>query len=715
MTTSQTEVESRVTELATQAFKTFCEDISGTFGVDTECEQREILSEIVSGLQKHFENLVAVNIIDSEGILDGAFQFILDQEGIFTLGGIIIKLPEERILSNRQNASAELAEGMADAIGELGNLLANSWISAFSERLEGHNHFSHRSPAFIGKPWNKSEGTMGLAGDEEVFFLPYEITVGSYPAFNCGVIFPKTIFGESSDLAPEQTAMIEQDTPEETEENSPEMRTATKKTNSKKSRKVKKGKRKKSKPNEPTAKKASVKITDAGKITEKAKAKKTETDKDDSEQSPAAKKSKGKKTPLREPDVSSGQEDTAPDPNAATNSIDPEETNKESDTIEGSDGEESKQEQPSVEETPAETTDVGEIEEQVQTEQVPEDTADSENAAAEQSNTEESQFQESDVPSNQEDTAPDPNTVTDSTDSEESNKESDTIEGSDGEEFRQEQSSVEETPAETTDAGESQLQEPDVSSDQDDAAQDPNAADGVDDVTAAAPETGEENAMGNIFKAIQKITPSPADLPGQPATGKIFEVIQKMTQSPAVLPGQSTTAEKTTPDITELFEICANDIMQNQITWAGPDDTLQQAFAKMQQTDSGYIIIGQDGAIEGIVSKSDITKAMSPYLLPIFAKWRRPLDDATLKIRIKWIMSRPVRTIKPETPLATIIEQMSQFRGRCLPVMDKESNVQGLVTAFDIFQALLESNPNTCLIGETAQEPIEPAASTGTK
>jgi CBS domain-containing protein len=122
---------------------------------------------------------------------------------------------------------------------------------------------------------------------------------------------------------------------------------------------------------------------------------------------------------------------------------------------------------------------------------------------------------------------------------------------------------------------------------------------------------------------------------------------------------------------------------------------MQRALAKMKQTDAGYIMIGQNGALEGIVSKSDITRAMSPYLQPIFTKWRRPLDDATLKIRIKWIMSRPVHTIKPETSLAAIMEYMSQFRGRCLPVTDEAGNVHGLVTAFDIFQALLKSGSNS--------------------
>jgi len=169
-------------------------------------------------------------------------------------------------------------------------------------------------------------------------------------------------------------------------------------------------------------------------------------------------------------------------------------------------------------------------------------------------------------------------------------------------------------------------------------------------------------------------------------------------------------AKNEIPSVTgDLFEILANDIMQNQVTWASPDDSLQQALAKMQQTDAGYIMIGQNRVLEGIVSKSDITRAMSPYLQPIFAKWRRPLDDATLKIRVKWIMSRPVRTVKPETSLAAIMEYMSQFRGRCLPVTDEQGNVQGLVTAFDIFTALLNSGSNTPLEDQGAKALVESA------
>ena len=159
----------------------------------------------------------------------------------------------------------------------------------------------------------------------------------------------------------------------------------------------------------------------------------------------------------------------------------------------------------------------------------------------------------------------------------------------------------------------------------------------------------------------------------------ISETIQRMTQSSAGLPGERS--------LTALA-LCAKDIMQKEVVWGSPDDSVQQTFAKMQQHETGYMMVGQDGVLEGIISKSDLTGAISPYMRPAFAKWRKPLDDATLQIRIKWIMSRPVRTIRPETSLAAIMENMLQLGVLCLPVVDQQGKVQGLVAEANIFKAL---------------------------
>jgi CBS-domain-containing membrane protein len=126
--------------------------------------------------------------------------------------------------------------------------------------------------------------------------------------------------------------------------------------------------------------------------------------------------------------------------------------------------------------------------------------------------------------------------------------------------------------------------------------------------------------------------------------------------------------------------------MQKNVVWGSDDDSVQQVLAKLQQHDTGYMMIGRDEILQGIVSKSDLTRAISLYLRPVFAKWRRPLDDATLNIKVKWIMSRPVQTISPETSLQVIMENIRQFGRRALPVVDKQGKVQGLVTVFDIFK-----------------------------
>jgi CBS domain-containing protein len=152
--------------------------------------------------------------------------------------------------------------------------------------------------------------------------------------------------------------------------------------------------------------------------------------------------------------------------------------------------------------------------------------------------------------------------------------------------------------------------------------------------------------------------------------------------------------EKTPHSLTASFTgqclsaVCAKDIMQLPVVWSTPDESVEEALAKMQRYDTQYILVGDDEYPQGIVSNSTIAGAISPYLRPVFAKWRRPLDDATLHIRLKWIMSRPVRIIRPETPLGIIIENMCRFGTRCLPVVNEAGTVEGIVTVFDIFRFL---------------------------
>jgi len=175
----------------------------------------------------------------------------------------------------------------------------------------------------------------------------------------------------------------------------------------------------------------------------------------------------------------------------------------------------------------------------------------------------------------------------------------------------------------------------------------------------------------------------------------------------------SKTTQQTTPSQTNHlkeqspvnFGLCAKDIMLKELVWGSPKDSVQQALVKMEQQKNGYLLIGQNGVLEGLVSKSDLAGAISSYLRPEFAKWRRPADDATLQIKVKWIMSRPVHTIKPQTPLVNVMENMCRLQILCLPVVDQQGKVHGLITEADIFNVLLKpkSNPDISASGDEDQ------------
>lgn len=164
-------------------------------------------------------------------------------------------------------------------------------------------------------------------------------------------------------------------------------------------------------------------------------------------------------------------------------------------------------------------------------------------------------------------------------------------------------------------------------------------------------------------------------------------------------------AQPSDTGITDMLAAPASDIMRTDVLWCDPDDTVQDVVASMQQHNTGYVLVGSDGVLEGLISNSNIMAGISPYLRPVFAKWRRAQDDATLEIKVKWLMSRPVRTVTPDTTLGNMAEAMRRYGGRCLPVVDAQGRVHGVVTVFDILLRVLETGLAFSWKGEPPQAP----------
>jgi CBS domain-containing protein len=474
-----------IADLSDAAYQSFCEGLSNMFGAEIRCDRRQATMAAAGQLQSHFKKLTAVHLVAADGVLHGTFHLLFDQAGLFILSGMVVMLPESRILEQVKRGSMDNTDSLQDAAKEVGNLLVGSWDTVFREQCRGHKHFVKKA-SFIGKLGAK-DAQMELPANDQVVLVLYEMTVEPYPSFTCAAVFPNSVLAGIDGAgiahvseAPKQQEPVVMDV-------------------------------------KPAHTGSQGDITDAPMSTTRG---------DDRIASPGAA-------------PSPGPTDAAHPPEDSTSGAIP--------------------------------------------------------AAAVQA------------------------------------------------------------------ATASQRDEP-------------------------CPEPQPAGPLDN--------TPAAADASVRRASQELDSIITVFRQNA----GPS-------GEVSQLLHTPAQQIMQRDIVWASPEDTVQVVLAKMQQGNTGYVLIGQNGTLEGLVSNSSILGAVSLYLRPVFAKWRRPEDDATLGVKVKWIMSRPVRTIRPDTTLGTMIESMRRYGGRCLPVVDEKGTVQGLVTTFDILLHLLQADGNISWKGKPPQAP----------
>lgn len=212
-------------------------------------------------------------------------------------------------------------------------------------------------------------------------------------------------------------------------------------------------------------------------------------------------------------------------------------------------------------------------------------------------------------------------------------------------------------------------------------------------------------------------TPAGTDEQAQPrnpesADHPVYDAIQKLAQSDPAACFSSWTSDTRVDG--RVLNRPARSAMNTRLLWLAPGDSVETALQRMQQKHIRYGLVKEDDRLEAVFSQSDLNAALSPYLKPAFEQYRRPLDDASLQIRIKWFMSRPVHTVGPETPLWKVMEMMCRHDIRALPVQDTEGVVLGLVTPFEIFQAFVTPDPEIqTQEPESESNPSGPSAEPG--
>jgi CBS domain-containing protein len=121
--------------------------------------------------------------------------------------------------------------------------------------------------------------------------------------------------------------------------------------------------------------------------------------------------------------------------------------------------------------------------------------------------------------------------------------------------------------------------------------------------------------------------------------------------------------------------LTVRDVMTKKVVKVRADQTVREAAESMNKHHVGCLVVLEKGKVEGIVTERDM-------LGRVVATSANPE-----KIKVREVMSKPVFTVKPDTPLEEAVELMFAHGIKKLPVVegsDEGLRMVGIVTLTDI-------------------------------
>ena len=127
---------------------------------------------------------------------------------------------------------------------------------------------------------------------------------------------------------------------------------------------------------------------------------------------------------------------------------------------------------------------------------------------------------------------------------------------------------------------------------------------------------------------------------------------------------------------------CVADVMTRKTVSLSPHHGLAEAVSLMADRHFRHIVVVDTGGqILGVISDRDILRTLART-----SNWQTK--------DVSQIMTRDPFTVKRETPLSVAVAKIVAKRINCLPVLDDEEKVCGILTSTDLlkaYQKLLES------------------------
>ena len=124
------------------------------------------------------------------------------------------------------------------------------------------------------------------------------------------------------------------------------------------------------------------------------------------------------------------------------------------------------------------------------------------------------------------------------------------------------------------------------------------------------------------------------------------------------------------------------DLMTANVVTIRMDDTLRMARKIFEQRSFHHLIVVEENKPIGVLSDRDLLKHLSPFVGARFS--HRVQDSATLMKRVHQMMTRAVIAIGPDVPVAEAADRMMSHHVSCLPVVDPDQTLVGILTIRDL-------------------------------
>lgn len=126
------------------------------------------------------------------------------------------------------------------------------------------------------------------------------------------------------------------------------------------------------------------------------------------------------------------------------------------------------------------------------------------------------------------------------------------------------------------------------------------------------------------------------------------------------------------------------DIMSTQIVNIDMDETLNSIHEIFNKAHFHHLLVTEDNKLYGVISDRDLFKAISPYA---GTPSELPRDTSTMNKHAHQIMTRKPVTIIADSTISSAINLLLEHDISCLPVVDKDNKIEGIVTWKDLIKA----------------------------